>query len=101
MLFEHPVHEINLAGKSSPFGNDRDSYQAGLEMALVNRGGTLDKFVTVAKEAARGYASVEQIESIPDRLRNWLEDSLIEVDGMLQLAEPRNVVWAFLAWEPR
>ena len=61
----------------------------------------LDKFVTVAKEAARGYASVEQIESIPDRLRNWLEDSLIEVDGMLQLAEPRNVVWAFLAWEPR
>ena len=35
------------------------------------------------------------------RLRNWLEDSLIEVDGMLQLAEPRNVVWAFLAWEPR
>ena len=61
----------------------------------------LDKFVTVAKEAARGYASVEQIESIPDRLRNWLEDSLIEVDGMLQLSEPRNVVWAFLAWEPR
>ncbi len=61
----------------------------------------LDKFVTVAKEAARGYASVEQIESIPDRLRNWLEDSLIEVDGMLQLAEPRNVVWAFLAWEPK
>lgn len=61
----------------------------------------LDKFTTVASEAARGYATPEQIAAIPDRLRAWLEDSLVEVDGMLQLSEPRNVMWAFLAWQPR
>ena len=62
---------------------------------------TLDKFVTVASEAARGYATAEQIAAIPDRLHAWLEESLVEVDGMLQLSEPRNVMWAFLAWQPR
>ena len=61
----------------------------------------LDKFVAVASEAARGYASAELIAAIPGRLRAWLKENLIEVDGMLQLEKPRNVVWAFLAWEPR
>ena len=61
----------------------------------------LDKFTTVAREAARGYAQQEETDAIPSRLRTWLEDKLVEVDGMFQLAEPRNVVWAFLAWQPR
>lgn len=61
----------------------------------------LEKFSTVATEAARGYATDEVVQAIPGRLRTWLEESLVEIDGMLQLEEPRNVVWAFLAWEPR
>lgn len=61
----------------------------------------LEKFVAVACEAARGYADEELIAAIPARLRVWLEENLVEADGMLQLKEPRNVVWAFLAWEPR
>lgn len=61
----------------------------------------LEKFTTVAREAARGYADSERIEAIPARLQAWLEANLVEVDGMLQLENPRNVVWAFLAWTPR
>ena len=61
----------------------------------------LDKFATVASEAARGYADEARIAAIPERLCAWLEENLVEVDDMLQLREPRNVVWAFLAWEPR
>ena len=60
----------------------------------------LEKFSTVAMEAARGYAAAQQIEDIPSRLRNWLENELVEEDGMLQLKKPRNVVWAFIAWKP-
>lgn len=61
----------------------------------------LEKFSTVAGEAARGCADEMLIAAIPERLRGWLEENLVEVDGMLQLREPRNVLWAFLAWEPR
>lgn len=61
----------------------------------------LYKFTTVASEAARGYATDEQIEAIPERLRTWLEQNLVEADGMLQLSKPRNVMWAFIAWTPR
>ena len=61
----------------------------------------LEKFAGVAYEAARGYAPAELIEGIPDRLRAWLERELVEVDGMLQLSKPRDVIWAFLAWQPR
>ena len=61
----------------------------------------LEKFTTVAAEAARGYAGEELIAGIPEHLRGWLEENLVEVDGALQLREPRNVLWAFLAWEPR
>ncbi len=61
----------------------------------------LDKFATVAREAARGYADNALVEAIPARLRTWLADNLVEIDGMLQLEKPRNVVWAFLAWTPR
>ena len=61
----------------------------------------LEKFSAVALEAARGYATSAQIDAIPANLRAWLEHELIEIDGMLQLREPRNVVWAFIDWGPR
>ena len=61
----------------------------------------LEKFSAVATEAARGYATPAEIDAIPMRLQAWLEESLVEVDGMLQLERPRDVVWAFLAWQPR
>lgn len=61
----------------------------------------LDKFATVAREAARGYAESDVIAEIPEKLRVWLNENLIEVDGMLQLEKPRNVVWAFIAWKPQ
>lgn len=59
-----------------------------------------EKLTAVAIEAARGNATSEQVARIPERLRAWLEQTLVPVDGMLQLAQPRNVVWAFIAWEP-
>jgi len=61
----------------------------------------LEKFSTVACEAARGYADASTIAAIPERLRTWLEENLVEIDGMLQLKEPRDVIWAFIAWNPR
>ena len=61
----------------------------------------LEKFSAVAREAARGYAPAELIAGIPERLRAWLERELVEVDGMLQLSKPRDVIWAFIAWSPR
>lgn len=59
----------------------------------------LEKLTAIAREAGRGRASADEMAAIPDNLRPWLEENLVEVDGAYQLKRQRDVVWAFIAWD--
>ena len=58
----------------------------------------LERFSLVASEAAKGLATPDEIAAIPDRLRPWLDENLVEDGNGFHLREPREVVWAFIAW---
>ena len=66
-----------------------------------SRDEALGRFAGIVGDAMRGRVSDEALAAIPEKLDSWLEENLVERDGAYELAEPREVVWAFIAWEPR
>ncbi len=66
-----------------------------------SREDALGKFSEIVTNAVRAHASDEELARVPARLDRWLDGNLVERDGAFELAKPREVVWAFLAWEPR
>ena len=61
----------------------------------------LGKLTDMVETACKGRASRSEIASIPEKLSEWLTENLVEIDGALQLAKPRTVHWAFIAWDAR
>ncbi len=61
----------------------------------------LEKFTHIALDAARGVADEQTTAAIPDRLRAWLDDVLVEDENGYHLSIIRNVVWAFISWQTR
>lgn len=60
----------------------------------------LGTFTGIARAAGAGIASPAQMDAVPDRLGEWLETNLVQGEEGWHLREPRDVTWAFLAWEP-
>lgn len=61
-----------------------------------------EKYLAMVK-GALGPAATSQLESVRPRLRRWLEDNLTSAADprnpqALQLNRPREVSWAFIAW---
>ena len=61
----------------------------------------LGKLTDMVETACKGRASRSEIAAIPEKLSAWLSENLVEIDGVLQLAKPRTVHWAFIAWDAR
>lgn len=61
----------------------------------------LEKLTEIVVAGARGRAGQEMIDAVPRNLSAWLADNLVEVDGIYELAKPRDVVWAFISWDTR
>lgn len=59
----------------------------------------LEKLAKIATDAARGIVDDELIAAVPERLRAWLDEALVEDEDGCHLAVTRNVVWAFIAWQ--
>ena len=58
----------------------------------------VEGFTTIVRGAVNGLATPEQMDDIPRRLRPWLQENGVEDETGFHLKEPRNVTWAFLAW---
>jgi len=58
----------------------------------------VEGFTAIVRGAVTGLATPEQIDDIPHRLRPWLRENGMEDAEGFHLATPRNVTWAFLAW---
>ena len=64
-----------------------DSFEAALE-----------GFSDIVRGAVDGLATQAEIETIPTRLRPWLETNLVHDELGFHLNHPRHVTWAFIAW---
>lgn len=58
----------------------------------------LEAYVEIVEGAMKGVASADELANVPNRLRPWLEQNLVEDEQGVHLAEPRKVTWAFIAW---
>lgn len=58
-------------------------------------------FTDMVNEAVKHLVTDDEAAAIPDKLRVWLTDHLVQDERGFHLAEDRKVTWAFLAWEPR
>ena len=54
-----------------------------------------------SSSAMRGFAPQSELDCIPERLRTWLQQSLIEDDRGFHLEREREVTWAFISWNKR
>ena len=61
----------------------------------------LETFASIALSAMRGFAPQSELDCIPERLRTWLQQSLIEDDRGFHLEREREVTWAFISWNKR
>ena len=58
-------------------------------------------FTSIVKGAVENMVTPEELASIPDRMRAWLEGNLVEDERGFHLSEDRKVTWAFIAWTTR
>lgn len=59
----------------------------------------LETYCKIVTHAMQGIATPEQLEAVPENLKEWLKENLHETDKGWQLPEPRKVIWAFIAWD--
>ena len=58
-------------------------------------------YANIVRGAVEGIAPQSDIDAIPRRLCTWLETHLVHDEKGYHLAENREVIWAFLAWQPK
>lgn len=59
----------------------------------------LETYTEIVRGAVRGTASETELSAIKENLAAWLDRELVHDESGFHLAEPRNVTWAFIAWD--
>ncbi len=58
----------------------------------------LDTYADITCNALRGTAPESELDRIPQRLRPWLQENLVEDERGFHLQREREMSWAFISW---